>query len=276
MLQEDKNKQIEMLNINKGQTNFYDSDTYHKKGNIFLRFWRWLRYRIDYFRKDIGIDKDIYDLHKKWLGDLSDKKVLDLGCLSGNYLSLFLAENANQYIAIDLSKFGIEKLKSELLKRNLVNANAFVVDFLSPDFTEKDFDIIYAHGVIHHFKHLDLFLKIAFEKLKSNGKIITLDPLETPLSVRILRILYRPFQPDKEWEYPFNKNTFKLFQKYFKIEYIQGYSGYVKWAFFLAIISRKLALKIGKMLHKKDMKEASKIGKGLWRCMAVIMCLRKE
>jgi hypothetical protein len=51
--------------------------------------------------------------------------------------------------------------------------------------------------------------------------------------------------------------------------------GYAKWAVAIAFISPKTAVKFGKKWNIKDRKEATELGKGLYRCMQVSMCLKK-
>src|SRR5690606_32211753 len=155
-------------------------------------------------RKNLGMENQLYHTHKNWCGDLSQKKVLDLGCYKGNSLSYFLAENSKQYIGIDLSERGIIYLNKQLSPFS--NAQAYAVDFLSKDFIEGDFDLIYAYGVLHHFKDTELLIKKLKEKLKPGGIIISHDPLQTSRPIKFIRALYRPFQSDKDWEWPFTKN----------------------------------------------------------------------
>jgi len=160
---------------------------------------------------------------------LSDKKVLDLGCFSGNALSLYIAERAKMYIGIDLSDVAIAKLNDKLKEANCPNAQALSVDFLSDAFTETDFDIIYAFGVMHHFENFDLLIKRINEKLIKDGKLITYDPLETSLPIVILRKLFRPFQSDAEWEWPFSKKTLHKIRKNFTVQEIKGILGKSKY-----------------------------------------------
>ena len=60
-------------------------------------------------------------------GFISDKKILDLGCLRGNYLSLYMAENAKQYIGIDLSDVAITSLQKRIENKNLKIKNQFLI-----------------------------------------------------------------------------------------------------------------------------------------------------
>src|SRR5690606_19456306 len=136
--------------INRKQKEFYDT----KKKNPATKLWSFFRNGLlNRIKKDVGIEKDIYALHKSWFGDLSEKKVLDLGCYEGNSLSIYLDQNSAEYLGVDLSPKGINNLSRRLEK--FPTARAEVRDFLAEDFTEKNFDLIYAYGVLHHFKDVD-------------------------------------------------------------------------------------------------------------------------
>lgn len=230
----------EVLVINKNQAEFYNT----KKKNLATKIWASIRGgALTKIRKEIGVQDQTYALHKVWLGDLSNKKVLDLGCFSGNNLSVYIASQAKEYIGIDLSDIAIAQLNKK--SKPYPNACAKSVDFLSvADFPEKDFDVIYAYGVLHHFQSVDMIINRMNEKLASNGVVIAYDHLETSLLVKILRVLYRPFQSDRDWECPFSKNTFYKFNSAFNIIERHGILGQSKWFFlfnFLPIsINKKL------------------------------------
>ena len=176
------------------ETNIKQAEFYNTKNkNSVTLLWSTLRNGIlNNIRKTVGVKDQAYLLHKEWFGDLSNKKVLDLGCFSGNYWSMFLAENSKEYLAIDLSEVGISKLKKRLV--NIPNANAETIDFLSAEFKENEYDLIYAYGVLHHFENTENLINRLNDKLAVNGQIISYDPLETSLPIKIVRTLYRPFQ----------------------------------------------------------------------------------
>ena len=263
-----------MLYINKRQTVYYESPS-DTRGNVPTRIWGRVRDRIEMVRRGLGVDRDVYALHWRWMGDLSGKRVLDLGCNEGNVLSIPIAEKSESYLGIDLSRPAIEKLRNKLREKGLLHADAQAVDFLSDEFT-GEFDVVYAHGVAHHFKHFEVFLKALERRLAPNGIAITLDPLQTSLPVKVARALYRPFQADSEWEWPFTKRTFELIQEYFEIEAVQGIMGHAKWSLLLAPFSREYATRVGSRLHSRDLAEAHRLGRGLWRCMVATMCWRKR
>ena len=261
------------LIVNKKQAEFYNT----KKKNLPTRIWSNIREKtLKGIRKELNILQGSYDLHKKWFGDLTDKKVLDLGCYSGNYHSLYLANNSKKYIGLDLSSTAIEKLNKKLV--NNPNAEAQAKDFLSDEFTEKDFDLIYAYGVLHHFENVDLLISKLNEKLAPNGKIISYDPLETSTPVWILRKIYRPFQSDAAWEWPFNKSTLRKFNSNFNIIEKRGVLGYAKWYFIINIlpIPKERKLKIGKDWHKKDWEKSNNSMKHLFKCMQLTMLMQKK
>ena len=265
-------KPEERAEINKRQQDFYD----RKKKNLPTRLWSYFRNGLlNNIKKEIGVEKDIYNLHKAWFGDLSNKKVLDLGCYMGNSLSMHLAENSKSYLGIDLSEKGITHLNKRL--RNVDGARVEVMDFLSEEFTDKDFDLIYAYGVLHHFKDVDGLILRLQEKLKPGGMIVSHDPLQTSIPIKVLRILYRPFQSDKDWEWPFTIETYKKFDGAFEILERRGVLGNTKYAAllkFLPISEEKKAQK-AKKWHKEDWKQSAVSNSYMFTCMHLSILMKK-
>jgi len=263
-----------ILETNKKQKEFYNNNS---KQNLFTTIWSKFRNGLlNQIRKNIGIQDQAYLLHKEWFGDLSHKKVLDLGCYSGNYWSLYLAENAKEYLGIDLSDVAIAKLNERL--KAFPNAKAEAIDFLSHDFVEKDYDLIYAYGVLHHFENTDILIAKLNEKLAPKGEVISYDPLETSLPIKIIRTLYRPFQSDAAWEWPLTKKTFYQFQKAFKIKERRGFLGKSKWVAFFAIlpISDKKKKKMGQKWHQQDWDESSASDSAMFSCMHITMLMQRR
>lgn len=264
---------LDRESINRKQKEFYDN----KKKNAVTRLWSFFRNGLlNRIKKDIGIEKEIYALHKTWFGDLSNKKVLDLGCYEGNSLSIYLAQHSAEYLGIDLSPKGINKLKSRL--ENISGAKAEVRDFLSEDFTGKDFDLIYAYGVLHHFKDVDeLILKLQ-EKLSEKGKIISHDPLQTSVPIKLIRNIYRPFQSDKAWEWPFSRKTYYKFEEAFDIIDRRAVLGTAKWVAFAELlpISNQKKTKKAKDWHKKDWERSRYSDEHMFNCMHLSMLMKKK
>jgi len=262
----------ETLEINERQKAFYDI----KKKNFATKIWFSLRNGIlQKIRRSIGVEQQIKQLHLSWLGDLSGKKVLDLGCYAGNSLSMHLALNSKEYIAIDLSERGISSLRERL--KNIPHAKALTIDFLSEEFSEKDFDLIYAYGVLHHFKNVPELIDRLNNKLSRNGTIISYDPLQTSLPIKIVRTLYRPFQTDRDWEWPFSRNTYYKFGKSFKIIEKRGMLGTAKWAFLLYLIpgSQEYKTKLVEKWHLSDWNKSNTSNKKMFSCMHLTMLMQK-
>ena len=263
----------QILENNIKQKEFYNT----KKKNFATKIWSSLREKtLKKIRKNIGSLDEAYELHKVWLGNLQDKKILDLGCYAGNTLSMYLAQNSKEYIGLDLSDVAIAKLNEKLAA--IPTAKALAVDFLSDEFTEDNFDIIYAYGVLHHFPNLDILIQKLNEKLADNGKIISYDPLETSIPIKIIRMMYRPFQTDAAWEWPFTKKTLYAFQKAFTIVERHGLLGKSKWFFLLNFLpmSDEKRIAIGKKWHKDDWELSAHSNSRLFSCMHLTMLMQKK
>jgi 2-polyprenyl-3-methyl-5-hydroxy-6-metoxy-1,4-benzoquinol methylase len=243
----------EILELNQRQKEFYN-DTKKSKVNFATRLWGNFRNGIlNDFRQNFDLKEKVYIEHKKWIGDLSNKKILDLGCLRGNHLSIYMAQNAKEYIGIDLSDVAINALQTKIEKNNCKNASAIAIDFLSPEFEHKNFDLIYAYGVLHHFENFDVLISKLNEKLSPNGLIISYDPLETSIPIKVLRSLYRPFQNDKDWEWPFTKKILQKIKDNFEVIEIRGILGKSKYGVLLNLIPLNKSYKsnkINKMVAK--------------------------
>lgn len=63
-------------------------------------------------------------------------------------------------------------------------------------------------------KKVDELIDKLDEKLAPGGIIISHDPLKTSKPIALIRMLYRPFQSDRRWEWPFGRKKPTLnFQK---------------------------------------------------------------
>lgn len=263
----------ETLSKNKAQKEFYNT----KKKNLPTRIWSRIRGKVlRNIRKELGIAEQSYALHKSWVGDLTHKRVLDLGCYSGNALSIYLAENAKAYVGIDLSDVAIEKLNKKLA--HLPNAHAVAMDFFSKEFEDANFDVIYAYAVLHHFKNVDNLVAKLNEKLAPKGIIVSYDPLKTSYPIWFMRSLYRPFQSDAAWEYPFGRKTLKKLENAFKVKDVRGVLGKSKWFFIYRLlpISEKKKQAWGKKAHDYDWEQSARSKKHLLKCMQLNLLLQKR
>lgn len=266
-----------MMDVNLSQRDFYDNK---KKKGIASKIWKFFRGSfIKGFRDDLGLVEEVNRLQIDWMGDLTNKRVLDLGCYAGNKLSKYLAENSKDYLAIDLSERGISQLRPKIKKWKTRSARAEVMDFLSPEFEkEGKFDVIFVYSAMHHFKYFDHFLKRLDSYLNEGGMVVTYDPTETPIFIWLARRIYRPFQSDAKWEWPFNRSSYKTIEENFEIEKVQGFMGHSRRAliYYFIPISDSIKKQRLRRLHAQDLALANYIGKDLYRCMHVAMLLKKK
>jgi SAM-dependent methyltransferase len=215
----------------------------------------------------------IYQIHRRWLGDLSGKGVLELGCGSGSALSEFMAKNSREYHAIDLSKTRVDALAKRL--EGLPSVVLHVGDYLADDFAEGGFDVIYAHSVAHHFRFFTTFCEVTSAKLGPGGTLVTYDPLQTWAPVRALRAVYRRFQTDAEWEWPFDDETIRELGRHFDVVERFGVYGKVKWAMALGVVNPHLGRRLARRWSEQDM--SGRIGDAeLRRCLHVSFLLKKK
>ena len=270
----------EMLRINEGQRRYYeqaDGAGESEVNGFATNLWRRWRARALSVFEDSAIDDSLVDLHLRWLGgDVSSLKVLDLGVGYGNPMSMKFAREAREYIAIDLSSAMVEWFQRQLKAKPTRNARAIVADFLSDDFKERDFDLVYARAVFHHFKYFDAFLEKLRSSMAPGGIVITLDdPLETWLPMKLLRMAYRPFQTDADWEYPFTRRTLRGIQRHFDVLKVQGTYGFSKWGIPLGFVAPRFARRRASVWHRKDLAYPYDLG-NVTSCLRVSLMLRAK
>ena len=268
----------EMKRVNAEQKEYYEADggELRQCGNLVTRSWSALRNRVALYRNEIGVKQDMRSLHFSWFGDLAGCHVLELGCASGNAVSRYLAGHAASYLGVDLSSVGVAKLNRMLDEYGLDKGRAISVDFLSSEFREGPFDVVYAQGVLHHFRHFGAFLRVLHSHMSPGGRVIAWDPLQTALIPRAVRAAYRPFQSDADWEWPFKKSTFDEIEECFEIRQIQGMMGWSKWPIALLPFGVSFAAPLGRRLHAINMKSATTRSRSLWRCMNVATLLVRK
>ena len=275
---EDMQTQLdEMRAINELQEQWQDDDRYHasSRESLAQQAWARLRNAVGYYRRDSLIEQRATALQRRWLGDLSDKKVLDLGHGGGNVLSLYMAREAGDYHALDLCEEFSQRLRERAESQGITDIRSDYGDFLSEDYSEQGFDVIFAVGVAHHFKHFGAFLQRARERLAPGGVVITYDPLNEFLPLKVVRACYRPFQSDREWEWPFTRDSFTEMRQFFSIEEAYGFLGASKWAAPLWLLNPRLAREAGLFLDRLDERFARGVGRSVRGCLHISCLLRR-
>jgi SAM-dependent methyltransferase len=101
-------------------------------------------------------------------GDITGKRLLDLGCGLGEY-SLFFAEHGAQVTAIDTSAVAIEALRAHCAQDSIANVNpvvasAFDIDQLGP------FDAVFGSMILHHLEPFDHFAEVLRAAMVPGGR----------------------------------------------------------------------------------------------------------
>ncbi|MDC0562980.1 class I SAM-dependent methyltransferase, partial [Candidatus Pelagibacter ubique] len=106
--------------------------------------------------------------------DVKDKKILEIGCSTGNASKVIVDFKNNDYIGIDTHAGYIE-----LAKKNYPIGNFKKMDGRSQDFEDNFFDLILINSMLHHVNDKDgvLIFKEAERVLKVNGKILIAEPM---------------------------------------------------------------------------------------------------
>ncbi|SJM33302.1 class I SAM-dependent methyltransferase [Mesorhizobium delmotii] len=121
---------------------------------------RWPRYRI---LAEHGIAR---------LGDLTDSKILDIGCGVGDSTRV-LAEHGKDVVAVDFSPKCIEYAKARIQRANV----AFEVEdagvFLKRCSAQfQQFDVIFCNAVIWQLENIEEFLKLAANVTAPGGRLL--------------------------------------------------------------------------------------------------------
>lgn len=137
-----------------------------------ISFW-------EYLNKDISLIKpDARHPMKKWINENIDKGVgscIEIGCFPGRYLTIFgdLGYQLNGIDQLDQT----EKELPKWLKSAGYNVGEFIEsDFLTYDFKEKTYDVVYSLGFIEHFTNWDEIIRAHTKLVKKHGIIL----IETP------------------------------------------------------------------------------------------------
>jgi SAM-dependent methyltransferase len=236
----------QMAALNREQARFYDSIhaaeaasgaggyAENTRANFLTRAWAGLRYRQQAAVKEAGVEAAMKQAHQKWISERASGEFLEVGCFSGSPSTFELARAAQRYRGIELSPLAVSRLNEQFVAEGLqAKATAEAGDFLLMH-EDQQFDLIYAHGVLHHFENPEpVFEKLA-RLLKSDGRLIFVDPCAVNPVYRALRAAYRPFQSDAAWEWPFRPVTVAALERHF--EGVEGF-GWGRHSLLLSVLT---------------------------------------
>ncbi len=167
--------------------------------------------------------ENIYILRN--LGNIKNKKILDLGCGAGEAAVFFATKGAN-VTATDISQNMLNAV-NELAKKYSVKVNTVKSDSDKINLPDNTFDIVYASNLLHHI-NINFTLNEVKRILKNGGIFVSWDPIaHNPLINYYRKIATNVRTTD---EHPIKINDIKIFKKFFKLKSVKGF-----WFFTLFI-----------------------------------------
>jgi len=213
---------------------FYDSVNLHKINSFDLK--------VPNFFQDVNL------CYLDLIGEVKNKKILDICCGKG-ILSYFFASKNADVIGIDLSEKHINFCKKES-NRLRIKAKFFVMNAQIPEFEKNSFDIITGYRAIHHLPNLNLFFENCYRLLKPNGFIIFVEPLKKNPIVQFNRKYIAP-NARTIYEHPLKMKDLKRAKLIFgNLEHYEYHLiSPIAWVFKTKIKNKKIYKYIYKILN---------------------------
>lgn len=172
------------------------------------------------------------------LGDVQNKKLLEIGCGSG-YQTILFASKGAQVTAIDISKESVNATRALCKKNNIQNAEIKQMAAELLQFKDNTFDRIYINKVLLHTDK-DRVISECFRVLKKGGIIVFTEMLKNWIFSFPYRVLspYRKANPHyltlKEVQMMTKVHKeFYLFSTFFLFLFYLPFPGSVKIGSFL-------------------------------------------
>ncbi|MED0939346.1 class I SAM-dependent methyltransferase [Bacillus mobilis] len=100
------------------------------------------------------------------IGDVKEKKILDLGCGDAKFGEELLEKGCHSYTGIEDSELMYEKAKKQLENKNGTVHFLNLKDYTYPPAT---FDLVTSRLALHYIEHLPIIFQNVYETLKTNG-----------------------------------------------------------------------------------------------------------
>lgn len=139
-------------------------------------------------------------------GNLEGKRILDIGCFSGDFLDLARREGALTY-GIELQKDAYEIAAARHGER-ILNCS-----FEKAVFDIK-FDIITLFGVIEHVTHPEALLKMTSSLLVEGGLVVIQTPNAGSFFAKVMQKYWPPYAPIEHIHYFSRVNIHRLLEKF--------------------------------------------------------------
>jgi len=145
------------------------------------------------------------------MGDVSGKRILELGCGAGEG-SVYFALKGADTVATDISTGMIDVVHRVAAKYG-VKVEAMKMTAETLEFPDASFDMVYGNGVLHHVD-FHKAVQEASRVLKPGGKAIFIEPLSYNPVINVYRHIAKTVRtPD---ERPFHFKDLKAMYPYYK------------------------------------------------------------
>lgn len=264
-----------IVEINKQQAEFYDKFHTNEELNLPSRLWRQFRRHI---RSTANVTEQAYEFQQAAFMTAKPRRVLEVGCYEGRDQSMWLirAPWLERYVGIELSETAIRRFRARLAPEDAAKTELIAGDFIVHELPEASFDAVYMHGVFHHFPDPDPVVERVAQLLVPGGSFITFDPMETNPLFRAVRAVYRPFQSDRDWEWPLREAAFGSLKERLELQKLQGFLGREMYgAVLYTLCPLPPVARFWQHTRQIDVERAATIGPGLFRCNSVVMWWQK-
>jgi len=170
----------------------------------------------DFFSyEDDGTDSILLEKYfEKELGNIKNKKILDIGSGFGN-TALNLARRGAIVTSIDISPELIKGCEYRANK-NRLSVNFQLMDACKLEFSNDNFDIILGFRTIHHLQNIEEFFLEAWRSLKPDGFLLLVEPQKYNPFVELGRKLIKNDSKGRTpTEHPLVPSDIKILKKIF-------------------------------------------------------------
>lgn len=137
-------------------------------------------------------ERDAYQQPQKvmdYLGDISGKKVIDIGAGSG-YFSVRMAEKGAYVIAADVDEAFQAFIEERIATNKLSGIETRKIPYDSPGLDDQEVDMALIVNTYHHIENRSAYFTKVRSGLKQNGELVVIDffDFETPVGPKHHRI----------------------------------------------------------------------------------------
>lgn len=104
--------------------------------------------------------------------DYQDKRVLEMGCGTGEYALWYAVQGAREVVGIDLSQGSLALARQKKEEGQVHNITFMEMDVLKPTFPDNSFDYVYSVGVLHHTGDPETGFREMCRMVKPGGVIV--------------------------------------------------------------------------------------------------------